>query len=407
MKRSSLLLVPPTNTSFLESFLKGLFLQDSYLLSSSELIRALSEKEPLFAESLQTPQDMRYHAEGPFLFSHVQNMLIAVMAFGSGDHSLLEIEEFHREKHDHDVFDELDEVFKKHRSFFEAFALLHDVSKWACMTCSSSPNSLGEKAGFVGGLTYDLEMDHRFRQDMKKKYLELFHEFSEEHPQESSKSLQATFYHTYQIDVHYPHHDTLIFAPVYQELLNRVVAAYGFSGEERNMLEDVIAQHMRFGKDFDQINPSAMQSYFVFAKKRGYDEVLFVRLAQGCLFFDMVCGSARLTKNETISFASHQLLNAIRSEHRLQPELREQRLRIRTEEKKREQNRLFQEAGLDGVSLLDVLQMEPGPVFGQLLRKLQHAILGDGEMPLLPEEAREEIDRRVTKFYQYLFKQGI
>lgn len=233
----------------------------------------------------------------------------------------------------------------------------------------------------------------------------MFHEFANAHPNESAQTVQKRFYETYEIDVHYPHHDTLIYTPVYQQLLDRFVVAHRLTGRDRNLLEDLIAHHMKFGGDFAKVNAGHVKKYLYLADKRGYDGDDYLDLAQGCLFLDMVCGSMSTTgvsKHEVDLFA-----NALKSEHDYAPDRRMQKEMQRETQKNRERNRIFLQVGLDGVSLLDLLKMEPGPKFGRLLRQIQEAIVGEANMPELSPSVLAEIEQRAGAYYHRIFKQGI
>ena len=79
----------------------------------------------------------------------------------------------------------------------------------------------------------------------------------------------------------------------------------------------------------------------------------------------------------------------------------------RITKKNRERNRMFQQVGLDGVALLELFHMEPGPKFGRLLKQIHESVIGEADMPAFPGPIRSELDRRVSAFYQNIFKSGI
>ncbi len=389
-------------TEFLDEALKRVANTQAVFLSADALIEGASAAEPLIAELLQTPQDIRYHAEGPFVHAHVKSMLCALYAMQKDELPLVNVEELRRLKGYEAEIGELELAFKENIALFEVFSLMHDIAKWTSVVFSALKGSEGDRLGFNAPLTYEITTDAKHRAELRAAYTELFHEFAKEHPNESARALQKRFYETYKIDVHYPHHDTLIYVPVYQALLDRFVMAHRLTAHERDMLEDLVSHHMQFGMDFAEVNPAHVKRYLYLADKRGYDADNYLRLSQACLFLDMVCGSVM-----TVDGKSHHRVvlfaNALKSEHDYAPERRIQKEIERTTLKNRE----FQQVGLDGIALLELFKMEPGPKFGRLLKQIQGAVIGEADMPAFPPSVRSEVDRRVSAFYQNTFKHGI
>lgn len=393
-------------TEYLDAALRRVTNTPSVFLSADALLAGASAAEPLIAELLQTPQDIRYHAEGPFVHAHVKSMLCTIYAMQKEELHLMDIEELRRLKGYEGEIEELELTFKENIGLFEVFALMHDIAKWTSIVFSAPKGSEGDRLGFNASLTYEITTDAKRRVELRTAYIELFHEFAKEHPNESACALQKRFYETYEIDIHYPHHDTLIYTPVYQQLLDRFVDAHQLAGRDRSLLEDLISHHMQFGMDFAEVNPSHVKRYIYLADKRGYDAENYLRLSQACMFLDMVCGSVMTIDGEphhrVIQFA-----NALKSEHDYAPERRIQKEMERTSQKARERNRVFQQVGLDGIALLELFKMEPGPKFGRLLKQIQEAVIGEAEMPVLPTPIQSEVKRRVSAYYQNTFKHGI
>lgn len=370
------------------------------------LIAGAAESEPLIAEALQTPQDVRHHAEGPFMRAHVRNMLCVLYAIQKEKLHLIDIEEFRRLRGYEGEIDELEEMIKENVGLFEVFVLVHDAAKWACVVFSAQVGSKGERLGFNAPLTYEFDVDAKRRVELRDAYLELFHEFSLAHRNESLMEVQKRFHETYQIDIHYPHHDEMIYTPVYSALLDRFCAAHRLPAHDRNMLEDLIGNHMRFNYDFLRVSPNKINRFVHLANKRGYDADDFMDFLQGCIFFDMVCGCCRLNARGCTHDAT-SLTNCFKSEHDFAPEHRAEKEALRQYEALRKRNRAFQEVGLDGVALLELLAMEPGQVFGNLLRQIQSAVIGEDVMPLLNPKQKKEIESRAGKYYQTVFKTGV
>lgn len=392
-------------TEFLQDALSRTKRDSSILLLADALIKGAAESEPLFAEAMQTPQDIRYHAEGPFLHTHVRSILCVLYALTQEKLHLIDIEEFRRLKGYEGEIEELEEMIKENVGFFEVFALAHDVAKWASIVFTTPANSLGAKLGFNAPLTYEFATDAKMRAQLRAAYLELFHEFSEKHPSETAREIQKRFFATYQIEIHYPHHDRLIYTPVYQDLFQRFIFTHNLPPKDSNMLADLIVHHLRINSDFVSVNPHKIRIYAHMAQKRGYDADDFIDLLQGCLFFDMVCGSLRFKKGEFV-YDPTVLINCFKSEHDFSPYRRAEKEAIREVERTRQQNQLFREVGLDGIALLDLLKMEPGKEFGSLLRKLHTAIQGEGAMPKFGGTIDTVIKKRITDYYYRMFPQG-
>lgn len=393
-------------TEFIDAAIRRVTHTPAVFLSADALLAGASVSEPLIAELLQTPQDIRFHAEGPFVHAHVKSMLCTIYALQKEELHLVDIEELRRLKGYEGEIEELELAFKENIGLFEVFALMHDIAKWTSIVFSAPSGSEGERLGFNAPLTYEITTDAKRRVELRAAYTELFHEFAKEHPNESAHTLQRRFYETYEIDVHYPHHDTLIYTPVYQALLDRFVVAHRLTGHDRNLLEDLISHHMQFGMDFAEVNPAHVKRYLYLADKRGYDADQYLRLSQACLFLDMVCGSV-ITVGDTHHHRVNLFANALKSEHDYAPERRIKKELERTSQKTKERNRIFQQVGLDGMALLELFKMEPGPKFGALLKQIQEAVVGEAEMPVLPAPIQAELNERIGAFYQNTFKHGI
>ena len=85
---------------------------------------------------------------------------------------------------------------------------------------------------------------------------------------------------------------------------------------------------------------------------------------------------------------------------------RAEKIHAKEEQEHKERNLLFKDVGLDGISIMDLLKMEPGPVFGRVLKQLQYAVVGQASMPKFGKKVDEELSRRVGEFYKKSFKVG-
>jgi hypothetical protein len=236
-------------------------------------------------------------------------------------------------------------------------------------------------------------------------YLALYKQFSQRDFHGTDRETQAQFYLQYGIRVHYPHHARKIHAPVFRALLRRLCEAHQLSDRDREMLEDLITHHMECGFDFNVPRPARIRRYTHIALKRGYDADDFIDFTQACLLLDQTVGSRRLSAvgywHETTSF-----INFLKSEHDFGPHRRAQKEAMREDREKKRRNQALREAGLDGLAMMDVLSMEPGPEFGRALRRIHAAILGYAPMPRFEKKITAEIEKRAGVYYSRLFEQG-
>lgn len=379
---------------------------DPHLFEHAEsLLTAVSHQEPLIAQSLLTPQDVRYHAEGSAMRDHLRLMFIFLVALTEEKVHLIDIEEFRRLKGYEGEFQELEDLMKENITFFQVFTLCHDVAKWVTTTFTSKPGSRGETLGFNTPRSHHFDEVAHERATKRDEYLELYKQFSRSDFHGTDRETQAQFYLQYGISVHYPHHARKIHAPVFEALLRRLCQAHELPDRDYEMLVDLISHHMECGFDFKVPRPARIRRYTHIAMKRGYDADDFIDLAQACLLLDQTIGSRRLSPHgywhETKS-----IINFLQSEHDFAPHRRAEKEAMRDEREKRERNRVLREVGLDGVAMMDVLGMESGPEFGRALRRIHSGLFGQGEMPHFGKKIDAEIEKRAGAFYSKIFEKG-
>jgi hypothetical protein len=379
---------------------------DPHLFKHAEsVLDAHAHQEPLIAQSLKTPQDVRYHAEGPVMRDHLRLMLMFLFAVVEEKVHLIDIEEFRRLKGYEGEIQELEDLLKENVAFFQTYILCHDVAKWISVTFSSRSGSRGQELGFNTPRLHHFDEVAHERVTKVQAYLDLYNAFTQQEFQGTDRETQAQFYLTYGIQVHYPHHARKIHAPVYEALLRRVCTAHDLPDRDRDLLEDLIAHHMEFGSDFKVVRPARIRRYTHLATKRGYDADDFIDLAQACLFLDHSVGSVRLSAHG-YWHETNAIVNFLQSEHDFAPHRRSDKEAIREGAEKTRRNRVLREVGLDGVAMMDVLGMEPGPEFGLVLRRIHAGIFGQGDMPRFGKKVDAEIERRVGEFYNNMFEKG-
>lgn len=379
--------------------------RDRFLFERADaMLHAAATAEPLIADAMKTPQDPRYHAEGPFVKDHLRLMLMTLYGILEGKMHLKQIEEFARLRGYELEVDELEERFKDHVAWFEVFVFCHDATKWVSVVFRSPEKSRGAELGFNTHLTYEPDVDFAQQAERRAAYLELYSQFADMHPNESPHAIQTMFYATYEIDVKYPHHDRLIHTPVYHALLERFFTAHKITDVHAGMLEDIIAHHLQF-KKFARLETSPFSRFVHLASVRHYDLDPFADFIQGALFLDFVAGSVRFdghSYRHDVGF----LIHALRAEHEIDPARRLEKQHAHEEQEHRDRLRLFQEVGLDGVSLLELLGMEPGSAFGRVLKQVQGAVVGKNEMPTFSKSVHRELSSRVAAYYEKAFVKG-
>ena len=369
------------------------------------LIHGASEQEPMIAQLILTPQDIRYHAEGPIVQDHLRLMLMGLYAMAEEKLHLIDIEEFRRLKGYEGEIDEVEEIIKENIGLFEVFTLCHDIAKYSTITFSSPKGSRGEELGFNSPHNHHFDEASHERARLREQYQDLYKEFSAMHPTASDREIQVQFYLTYGIQAHYPHHGRKIHAPMYEDLLDRFCEAHRLPSRDRDLLDDLIAHHMEFNRDFGKSSASSMGRYVHLAKKRGYDADDFIDLMQGCLFLDMVIGSKRLAPHGYWHDPT-PLENCLRSEHDWAPQRRVEKTRGHEADEVRARNKAFQKVGLDGVALMDLLNMDAGPEFGMTLRRVHAGVLGRGDMPRFGKNIDQELSVRAGEYYKQVFQKG-
>lgn len=380
---------------------------DAALMARAEATLAAEAKlEPLVADARRTPQTPPHHAEGPFLEDHLRLMLATLYAVLDDRLHLLGIEEFARLKGYGGEVEEVEETIKENAALFEAFALCHDAAKWSLVYFDAPEGSRGRAEGFSEETwAHRHDVGSAERAKFRAQFLKLYDAFVVAHPGLSPTDAQAQFYLAYGIEAHYAGHGRAIHAPTYRALLDRVASRRSLAPRDADLLETLVAHHLDPLDDFASPSPNAVLRYHALADKHGYDADDLIDLLQGCLFLDTVCGSRR-QKAGASAHEADALVNFLRSEHDFAPWRRAEKERVREERRKRERNAAFRAVGLDGVALMGLLKMEPGPKFGETMRRIHEAVVAGTPLPRLGKGIDQELEARVAAYFEKTFETG-
>jgi hypothetical protein len=369
------------------------------LEQADALLDGVASQEPLIDDALKTPQTPPYHTEGPYLRHHLRLILAVLYALNEEKLHLIDIEEFRRLQTYWGEFDELEEVIKEHLGRYETFALVHDAAKWSTIFFDAPEGSRGYELGFRAGPgDYWSEVENARRPEFRKQYLNLFETFKKNHPGESPEDLEAAFYAAYRIEVHYPGHDKAIHAPVYRRLLERIGRSRDCSDRDIKLLELLIAHHLDPLHDFNDHNPAAIERYVQSAQDHGFDADDYIDALQACVFLDLVCGSKRRS-GHGFWHDPTPLVNFLRSQHDYAPWRRVEKEQERKKQHKRKRNEVFKKVGLDGFAMMELLDMDPGPEFGEILQAIQAAVAKNNDWPdAVPDELIPDLEERRMEF---------
>ena len=296
--------------------------------------------------------------------------------------------------------DEMEEMIKENIGLFETFALCHDAAKWACVKFEAPAGSRGEALGFTVSLSdHWSESAHVENTAARTKYLDLYESFAHGHRQESPREVFLLFYETYKIRCKFPGHARAVHTSAYRDLLRRVGAARRLPDRDLELLEDLIGLHLDPITDFaSKVAPSRIGRYVRVAASRGYDADDFLDLLQACVFLDLTCASKRMDGRGGLWHEFDITRNFLKSEHDYAPQKRVQKSITREERLKARERAWLREVGLDGVSLMDLLSMESGPVFGKALASIQEAVRMGGTLPRFGGVKDDELRARAEKF---------
>lgn len=342
------------------------------------------------------PQSADTHAEGPVVEDHLRLMQRVLEAVIQGDLHLGDIEEFRRLKNFTGEFDEIEETIKEKAASLEVFILSHDWGKPETICFSAHEGSEGAGKGFHDSLAEVLTRDNKNRNQKIERYNQEFQKFSKVF--KNKKEAHAAFLSSHQISISYHGYAQAVAHPKFREKLTELGNQYRLTIEETEDVFHLIILHEKTVTSFS-FNPSlAAHNHLVkYAAKYGRDADDFLDLLLAAVFLE-ICATPRF-KAHGIFFDTATVTNFLISEHESLPNKRQSRLKKRQEKKLKSEREKFRVAKLDGNDLMKLFNMKPCREFGKLLAEAQTFAKNQGALPNdIPEEAKEELFKRVEKF---------
>ncbi len=173
--------------------------------------------------------------------------------------------------------------------------------------------------------------------------------------------------------MHYLGHEKEIFRPEVMELVSRVAAHFRLTDDDVNHLVPLISMHLEPLKRCSRgVDPKHIHFFTRFAVEKRLDPDAFIYLLLGGALLDQTLGS--------IPASPEHLINFLLSELAYAPWKKEEKERQKAFVRKREEEAIFHEVGLDGGGVMKLTGMHPSRDLGTLLKALHAAAKGQGEM---------------------------
>ena len=173
--------------------------------------------------------------------------------------------------------------------------------------------------------------------------------------------------------IHYIGHEKEIYRPDVMKLLSRMAGHYRLSDDDVNDLVPLISLHLEPLKRCSRgVDPKHIHFFTRFAVDERLDPDDFIDLLFGGALLDQTLGS--------VPAMPEHLVNALLSELAYAPWKKEQKDRERALQRKRDEQKVFHEVGLDGEGVMKLTGMRPSRDLGNLLKALQAAAKGDAQV---------------------------
>lgn len=349
----------PATVYFLD-WLNGRVLTKETKIRSAKLFARLAAAASPITRLQTTPQTPPYHAEGDFVADHVKRILCGLDALEHGE-SLAEVEELAREKDYLLEFYDLEQTLKTQSAWLVAYAVCHDLAKAESLWFEAAPGSKGEAEGFVSKGPHVASAPEQARYDKLRRA----HEASES---------SVSFYHEYQIVVHYPDHARRAASDEYASTREAVLTELGVPLSKAKLLTELIRCHMEVILSFKQgPDPVKYRALAAVAERIGLNVAVFLDLLPACLFLDAVLGS--LVYEDGVPKADlHLLINVFKSEREAMPARHAAREQALKRGRKAALNEALVLAKIDADSVFKLLNTPYGPVRGEVMTRVHNLI---------------------------------
>lgn len=337
----------------------------------------------------KVPQGGKWHCEGPKLADHVGRILSAIYAIGEGA-SLLDIEEFARDKSFELDILHLEATIRGHQEFLSAFAVVHDIGKSSTCFFDASPDSNGAKEGF---LVRQKDKLNKASDIECQRYDKLCRAYAAKHPNVSAIDVMVGFYEASGIAVHYLGHETLGAQPQFSSIRESALKLVGLSGSHHKMLAELIRHHIDVIHSFTK--QADRQKYEVMAARAGQAGLnvnLYLDLMLAVAFLDAVAGSVGVDKGKPVA-QTVLVLNILRAEREALPRRHLEREEAAARAKKQAYKDALASVGLDGESVFNLLNTPLGPERGTVMAEVMSALHDPSYIPDFGAQTSEILRR--------------
>lgn len=377
-------------TKYLLDWMNREVLREDLAREAEDLLIAAENVAQEIRSFRTTPQAANWHAEGPVISDHIRRILQVILAIVEGA-SLLEIEEFAREKILYGELLELEQTIREQAATMIVFALLHDLAKPDTLRFDAPQGSKGEKEGFRlhGQVKRELA-----RPEEVQHYMKLYKSFAIKQGVKTTQEMTAAFFDTYEIHVHNHGHDRVGASDKYLEVRQRIEELHQLSADDAALMPFLIKHHIDALSYFkDGPNEKKFLLLIERANQWGFD-------ADDAL--DALLAAAFLDRLGSLSYAHGQftvqyemIVHMLHSERLALPKRQEKRDQEVLLEKKRKRKAAMKEAGLNGESVFSLLETVYGKERGTVMKRINEMI-DDPEIEIEFGEHSEEMGRRIT-----------
>jgi hypothetical protein len=363
-----------------------------HIQKQAEEAFAEAEKiEPKIHAYRTTPQTLKWHAEGPVLADHIHRILRAIFAVQGGA-SLLEIEEFAREKDLRDEIIEIEETLRAGSGTVIAFALLHDIAKRETLSFNALESSKGASLGFT---QREGKNEPASEEDMMH-YLKQIRLLQAAHPELSGQEVTKKYYIDAEITVHNYHHDRIGASEAHLEARNKISDLYRLTPREQDLLVFIIRNHIRVLMDFKKEASATKYNVLVErATKEGFDADDALDLLIVCLLLDSGFGSLQYTDG-TYRCDFTAVINMLRAERAARPGRHKKREAAAELVKKQARKKVLKKAGLGSEEIYKLLGIKFGRERGEVKVAVMDLVASRSSDYNFGEHT-EEIHRRVKR----------